>query len=467
MSDDLGTALHRFMDSERHGAEATPPDPRQESDALARRVGRIRAVRTGSSLLVAAAVVGLVTVGVQALEGPSLAPPALPSPTSTGEPTPIPTPSAPLTGTAAPTDAATSVDPDPATFGSAEPMTAGALEDAVDGWHLVRYGTSSAESEVIVPMALYLVGPDGRVQVVPAAIDPQQWNLLDWRPGSPLAIVRSVQEGQTVVVDLLTGAAEPELGLWLDDARFVGDGTSDVLFAANGKLRRVAADGSPRAESPTFTVPYGTTAWSSSPDGAWAVLNDTTGPRVVSAGDLSTPTPLTPYTGHPEACRAWMWVGDTDLLLQCSAGGLAEFSITEPNEFWLAPADGGAPRLLAGTPDQARLGGVWRVGDRLVAGMYGPSEAKASWWEVTADGLTPLTAGGSQWVDVVEVRGAELLLSVQQYGSDHSMGTPSLVALDPVRGTTRVLVKGDTAAFSFIDVVPETFPQAPQTSVGD
>ncbi|WP_448060753.1 hypothetical protein [Cellulomonas hominis] len=467
MSDDLGTALHRFLDSERRGAEATAPDPRQESDALARRVGRIRAVRTGSTLLVAAAVVGLVTVGVQALEGPSLAPPALPSPTSTDEPAPSTTPTAPPTGTAAPTDGATPADPDPATFRSAEPMTPGALENSGDGWHLVRYGTQSADSQVIVPTALYLVSPDGQAQVVPAAIDPQQWDLLDWLPGTALAIVNSVSAGQTTVVDLLTGTSSPPFGAWPYDAQFARDGTTDVLFAVDGKLLRIAADGSPRAESATFTVPYGTTAWSSSPDGARVVLNTTTGPRVVGASDLSAPTTIAPYPGHPEACRAWMWVDDTDLLLQCSAGGLTEFAITDPNEFWLAPADGGTPHPLAGMPDQTRLGGVWRVGDRLVAGMFGPSEAEASWWEVTADGLTPLTAGGSQSVEVVQVRGAELLLSVRQDEPDHSVGTPSLVALDPVRGTTRTLVQGDAAAFSFIEVVPATFPLAPQTSVGD
>ncbi len=467
MSDDLGTALHRFMDSERHHAEATAPDPRRESDALARRVGGARTVRTGSTLLVAAAVVGLVTVGVQALEGPDPAPPALPSPTSTDGPTPSATPSASPTGTAVPTDAATPTDPGPATFRSAEPMTPGALEDSGEGWRLVRYGATSAESEVIVPTALYLLSPDGHIQVVPTPLDPQQWHLLDWLPGTASAIVSSVPEGETRVVDLLTGAPQPVLGLWLDDAVFVRDGTSDVLFAVDGTLRRVAADGSPRAESAPFAVPYGTTAWSSSPDRARVVLNTTTGPRVASASDLATPTPLAPYPGRPEACRAWTWVDDTDLLLQCSTGGFAEFSITEPDEFWLAPAQGGAPRLLTGAPDQTRLGGVWRVGDRLVAGLSGPSEAEAAWWEVTAGGLTPLTAGGSPWVEVCGVRGNELLLSVQQYESGHSIVTTSLVALDPVRGTTRVLVQGDTAAFSFIDVVPVPFPRAPQTSVGD
>jgi hypothetical protein len=162
-----------------------------------------------------------------------------------------------------------------------------------------------------------------------------------------------------------------------------------------------------------------------------------------------------------------MWVDDAEILVECAAGGGASFVVGQPSELWLARVGPGAPRLLAGMPDSRRLAGVWRVGDRLVAGTFGPTEAEAGWWEITAGGVVPLSTGGDPHLRVVDVRGAELVVVRQPYSEPGVPATTSLEAIDPVRGTSRVLADGDPGWFTTMAVSPARDAATPQTDTGD
>src|SRR4029079_4563763 len=121
--------------------------------------------------------------------------------------------------------------------------------------------------------------------------------------------------------------------------------------------------------------------WIMSPAGSSILLHDVAGPRVITTDGFSSVSLLAPYPDRPDACLAWMWVDESSVLLQCAAGGQSEFVLgSTSTEFWLAEVSTVSARLLVGMPEPARLGGVWRVGDRLVAGTFGTSEAEAAWW---------------------------------------------------------------------------------------
>lgn len=472
MTDDIAGALRGFAESQRVAASTSAPDPALESGGLARRVGRRRAVRMGSTVLSTAAVVGAAAAAVLLSGSGRPQPPALPAATLTSTPSPA-GPTASETPTASAT-VAPSATPTPtaAELRDAAPMSPGMLEAADEGWRIVQYSARDEQEEVLVPATLYLLDPDGQPYVVPTAANPAEWYLLDWLPGSALVVAESRTDGATRVMDLLTGESGPAIGYWLDDAQFAGDGSDDVVFSggtvAGIEVVRAGADAEVRARTAMFGYQYGSANWLRSPDGTWIALNDVAGPRAVATDRFTTVVLPAPYPNRPDACRAWMWVDDSEVLMECAPAGGTAFDLgSGDNEFWLVPVDAGAPRQLVGMPIPERLGGVWRVGDRLVAGMFGPSEREASWWAVTTDGLVPLSAGGSPELSVFDVRGSELLATLRPYSVEGEPTTPSIVAIDPVRGTTRTLAEGEAAWFTGLAVVPGRFAGLPQTTTGD
>ena len=75
-------------------------------------------------------------------------------------------------------------------------------------------------------------------------------------------------------------------------------------------------------------------------------------------------------------------------------------------------------------PEAARLGGVWRVGDRLIAGTFGPTTA--AWYEILDDEVRPLS-GGTRQLEIYDVRGSELFAVLRP---DGAAAVASLVAID-------------------------------------
>jgi hypothetical protein len=463
MSDDIRHVLHRLADAELRAADAARPDPGEEVGLLARRVARRRAVRTGSTALAVVALVGGVGVGVQAWNGPTTPPPAHPAPTATPTPSISPSPSP-----AGPSASATIPVPEvePSTFRDAPPLPPGMLETAGAGWYVVQYHPSTEQDDDILPNAAYLVSPDGRAFVFPNVVIPAGSYLTDWLPSTSVALVYGFEPG-VHVMDLLTGAEGPKLA---DDewTAFVGDGSDDVLTSSgHGIVRRLAQDGTVIAEVPDAEVQYGTSPWVGSPSGTHLVVNEVTGPRAVEARGF-TPSPLTlPYPDRPDACRAWMWVDDEQVLVECTLGGDGPFWVGAQSELWLAPAGPGQARRLDGL-DPHGVGGVWRVGDRLVAGTFGPTEATASWFDVTDGDPVPMGSGGTQDLRVFDVHGSELVAAARPYDRDGSGPRPSsIVAVDPVTGTVRQLVVGEPAYFESMAVSHVRYPGAPQTETGD
>lgn len=455
MSDDITAALRGFADEQRLAAAATPPDLALESGTLARRVRRRRAVRTGSAVLTTVAVVGAVTVGSLLSGGRTPVQPAIPAPTST--PTTSPTSGA-------------------AALRGAQPMTPGMLDAAGDDWSLIGYSAMDDAQDVLGPQTAYLLSPDGQAFVVPADLD--GWYLQDWLPHSSL-VVAATAEGAVHVLDLVTGEVGPDLGFAAPirpaydvGVQFVGDGSSDVLVVEEGtsgaRLSRVGADGEVRATTaPFFLLSHGSAVWLASPDRSRVVLNETTGPRAVTTDRLAPSALPAPYPDRPDACRAWMWVDDAEVLLECTPAGASTFSTSDASmEYWLVPVDGDDPRQLVGLPIPERLGGVWRVGDRLVAGSFGLTES-ASWWEVTDDGVVPLSAGGSPDLTVYAVRGSELLATLRPYAETAATASVQLVAIDPVGGTTRTVAEWEPAWYHGLTVAPSRFVGAPEILYAD
>ena len=190
-------------------------------------------------------------------------------------------------------------------------------------------------------------------------------------------------------------------------------------------------------------TPYGAAGWVQSPDRSQIVVNDAAGPRAIATDGFTPSTLPVPYPDRRDACRARMWVDDTLLLMVCTAAGGTPFDVGGTGtELWLVPVDGGDPRQLVGLPAQGYLAGVWRVGDRLVAGNIEPgeSESAASWWEITDDGVVALSTGGPPGLEIQGVRGSEIVATSRPPSTEAAPATASLVAIDPVRGTTRTVV---------------------------
>ncbi|GEA88051.1 hypothetical protein [Cellulomonas cellasea] len=468
MNDDLAAALRGFADQERHVAAASAPDPTLESGALARRVTRRRAVRAGATAVASLAVVGGIAVGVQAWDT-APQPPAVPVPAPT-TPTPTPAPTTPTpTPSPSPTPTAPPAPPPTPTFRDAEPMAPGMLETSGAGWLLVRYQPFADASTASSPAQVYLLSPDGRPYLVPTPLDLEDTYVLDWAPGSTRALVGR-GTGTAWVADLLTGERGPDLATPSVGRAMLHDSSGDVLDtqAAGGiVLRRVAPDGSVLAESPGFERHYGSAALLPSPDTAFVVLNDVAGPRALRTDRLTAIAMAAPYPDLPAACRAWMWVGPAKVLHECSVDGSGPFAVGAESEFWLVPVGGDQPRRLADMPAATSLGGMWRVGDRLVAGTFGPRESQARWWDVTDGRATPLSAGGAPGLRVAGVRGGELVATERPRPVGDEPTVDALVAVDPVTGVVRRLVEGEPGRSSAFGVAPEIVASAPQTEIGD
>ncbi|WP_315096091.1 hypothetical protein [uncultured Cellulomonas sp.] len=461
MSDDITAALRGFADAQRRDADASAPDVAVEAGGLSRRVTRRRTVRAGSMALTAVAAVGVVVVGTLLAGSRTPEPPALPAPTTTWTSTPAPTPTA--TPSATPT---TPSEPTVWALRAADPMPPGMLESTGPGWNVVRYSAWGEQGEgLLVPATVYLLDPTGHPYVVPTATDPEGWYLQDWLPGGPFVVARSSTDGATHVLDLLTGESGPTLGDDLYSARFAGDGTTDVIYDTSGyepRIIRVSSEGVPRAESAAFAKGAAGENWIMSPAGSSILVHDVSGPRVITSDGFSSVSLLAPYPDRPDACAAWMWVDEATVLLECVTGGRSAYVLGSPStEFWLAEVATGSARLLLDMPEAARLGGVWRVGDRLVAGTFGTSEPEAAWWEVTEGGVVPLSAGGDPVVDVVDVRGSELIVVRQQSTVTGVSTTSMLMAVDPVRGSSRPVVEGELAGMITLSVAPSRLARAP------
>lgn len=463
MNDDLAAVLNSFVDTEGDFATLTAPDPSSEAGALARRVSRRRAVRTGASALSAAALIVALVVGVHSLQGPAPGPPVLPASPVPARPSPSPTGSS----TAAVLPKVTTHPLLPV----AEPMEPGMLEAADSNWRLFRFQSWAEMDGAPSPAVVYLLSPDGRTYEVPTPSDPAAWYLLDWLPGTSMAIIQMAHDSPTRVIDLVSGTTVLDLdagNVW--DARFVHDGTHDVIYNAGGAqagLRRVTTEGQVRATTAPFSAPHGTESWLLSPRGAAVLVNDAEGPHLIASADFAAMSMTSPYPARPEACRAWRWVTETEVLVECAKAGAHAFQLGEPSEFWLTTVGSGEPRQLSGLPSATRLGGLWQVGSRLVAASFGPSEAESAWWDVVYGGTTLLSHGGTPDLTVVDVLGSELIGVSRTQQADGIRSVTSLVAIDPVRGTTRTLVDTAPSAASSFALAPSSSGPPPQTSTGD
>jgi hypothetical protein len=465
MNDDLAAVLRSFVDAESDLAMAAAPEPSNEAGDLARRVSRRRAVRTAVTTLSAAALVVAVVVGVHSVQRPDPGPPAIPAPLISAHPSPSPTDSS--TAAALP-----KVTTDPL-LPAAEPMRPGMLEAADSSWRLFRFEAWATINGAPSPAVVYLLSPDGHTYEVPTSANPVAWDLLDWLPGTSLAIVDMNHTTQTRVIDLVSGATVLDLGSgYPPDARFVHDGTHDAIYhsgGAKGGLRRVTMQGQVRATTSQFSAPYATEPWLLSPQGSAVLVNDAAGPRLITSAHFATMSMQSPYPARPDACRAWKWVTETEVLEECAKTGAHAFQPGQPSEFWLTTVGNGKPRQLSGlpVPEATRLGGLWQVGNRLVAGSFGPSETEAGWWDVGHSGTTPLSHGGTADLTVVDVAGAELIAVSRTPEAGGARSVTSLVAIDPVRGTTRTLVTAAPAATSTLALAPSSSGPPPQTGVGD
>ncbi|WP_258723257.1 hypothetical protein [Cellulomonas sp. NS3] len=473
MTDDLAAALRGFAESERRLADATAPDPGRESDAIARRVGRRRAFRAASSSVAALTVLGGLAVGIHATRGPAPEPPARPLPVATATASPTTSPSTPAP-TASSTPSASSATPmQTLALEEAEPMPPEMLETTDARWRLVTYidPTYVGFEGVVAPAGYYLWSPEGRLYLVPAAPSLLGAVIRDWLPGSALVVEESMDSGETWVTDLLTGDRGPTLG---DDALFARDGTSDV-FSFDGwagrpegvNLRRSSIDGVPSSQIPAFVAQYGAEVLLPHPDRTRLLLNDSTGPRVLRTDGLASLAMPSPYPGRPAACRAWMWVGDTDVLHECAESGATDFVVGEPSEFWLVPVGQGTPRRLSGMPEAGTLGGAWRVGDRTVAGTFGVNAPEAAWWDVSNGTATRLGRGTHDDLQVVDVRGGELIATERLIELSRDTRMAALVAADPLTGQSRRVLEGPPGSGPALQVFPQTHPLAPQTVPGN
>jgi hypothetical protein len=484
MTEDLSTALREFVAEEARAASATAPDPRREAAALAARVARRRAVRGGLAVSAAAAATVVVTLGLGAGSGRDVAPapPAVPAPSASAGPSPAPTttatppavPAPPQTPAPSP-DGAAPVVPE-----AAQPLPDGLLETTDARWQLVLHRGHDDDGLLVSPTAVYLVGPDGSTYAVPVvlpaapAIGPTAlWYLEDWLPGTSRILVTWPDGSRSAVVDVRTGEVHQDLeGVAWNGARFLRDGSGDVLAsggAGSGDLRRVTPAGDVRAAVPVREVRADSLPWRLSPDASAVLLNPTSGPAVLTSDDLAPVALAPPYPDLPDACRGWGWVAPGEVLLECDLGGARPYTPGMPTEFWLGSVGGDAPRPLTGMPGSTSLGGVWRVGDRLVAGTWGPREDRARWWEVVDGGLTPLSDGGTPEVDVVGVVGDRLLAVTSEPGAARDEGSrvSSLVVVDPLTGDTRSLLTTHAVPLPGFSVVPRTLQHVPPTEIGD
>lgn len=432
------------------GPEPTAEVLAAEVRRVTAQVRRRRATRAAGLVVGAAAAVVIGAIGVQALDAPAPAPPAqtgTPSPTSERVPTeePVPEP------TGAPLGEVTEHPLLPA----ASALREGMLEASTDDWRLVTYQPRTPDGPG--PVA-YLMDPVGALYEVPTPLalglspgDGGTTAVHDWLPGTSLVLVgeTSGAEGPTgfTVRDVLTGATVGDLtdltgGDTFTEARFVRDGTTDVLVTRTGLAwdtvtvagtQRTTADGAPVWTREGFTAPDLATvtrrAVLPSPDGTRLLLNDGA-PRHESATDRRGQRDVPLPAGAGE-CVAELWWGDAHVVLGCGATSSDRTSSgTDRTELWLVPVDAGEPVLL--TDDAAGVVPLLVVDDRLVATHRDPdTEGRIAF---TRDGReTPLPSPqGAGWQPYGTIDGRVL-----------TTGTADgdLVALDPWTGTASVLLR--------------------------
>lgn len=462
MTDDLSGILRGFVTAEDHAARSATPDPGLVTHALARRVGRRRAIRIGASTLTASVVVvGVALAAAHGLRLPEPVPPVVPGPSVSVEPTPSPTPTISTTPTPTPT---TSAPPVLGTLGGMiEPVpqawTPGLFERTDLSWHLVR--TFFRADDGSGRDATVLVAPDGVLTEVPETLVEQEWSLLDWLPGTSRVLV-SFAWDDVRIVDLTTGATVVEIpslpasASVRESAYFVWDGTGDVVVLRtpapwdevrhSTEVVRIAADGSPQRTIVSVDDQAGVTL---SPDRSLVLLN--TRPEAVVYPVSGAPTRrVSPYPSAPEACATGQWMSDSEVLFECSADGVSPFEWGTANEYWLAgvaPASGARPSAarLVGVPTVPKgetVMGTFLVGGRIVVAsvpaFLADVTVETHWWEVDGDGATALSTTPGTFQSDVDVVGSEII------GVDWSAAsgdTPiALRAVDPVKGTTRDIV---------------------------
>jgi YD repeat-containing protein len=298
--------------------------------------------------------------------------------------------------------------------------------------------------------------------------------LLDWRPGTAEVLLSDFSAGGVHLVDLATGSTQliaTTMAFW-NDPQFVPDGSGDVLRydwdGARRTMARVDSDGSVIARTPEFAVADVPIVWHTSPDGTLLAVNDARGPALYSTDTLTPVASTSPYPARPDACRVWTWTSDDELLLPCSTAGATTLDPWEMRaEYWLVPTDGGAPTLMSGMPEAMRLGGAWRVDGRLVVSLSGVSEARASWWEWTEQGLTPLSSGDRNVVDVLGVEGSTIVFSEFSYQSGPQEPYQRVVALDPFTGERHILISTPPATLGAFGIAPQGQREASASQGGD
>lgn len=430
MTQDLSTLLREAAQTEEQHARDTAPDPHAETARIAALASRRRRTRTAglsAGLAAAAVVAGLLAVEV----------PALPSPT-------LPAWLDPDRGDSPPDDGQVVEDP---ALPDAAPMPDGALESAGPGWALVLYTGGAAGSDA-VPTRLYLVGPAGERYLVPHALedlrDDGGLTGLQWLPGTTLVLADAPGTGW-VVLDVLDGRTVAEVtpsGPSREaEARWIGDGTTDILVQSPGalSLSRVTLAGAPVAETTLVLAEPDADpgrGWSVSPDGRFAVTTMRSERLVTDLGDFSAGPLLThPYPG--DACAPAGWAADEVVLLTCHGWGDDD---GEARELWLAPLDGAEPSPVAIPADTAQS--VWSVDGRTVVRVRQDDPARLVLATPDGDPVLDLDqedTGGS--VRLVGVEGGSLLAVV--------VGTP------PVEAWRLVRIDAGTGAVTELVPAPE------------
>lgn len=429
MTKDLSTLLREAVQTEEQHARGTAPDPERETVRIAALATRRR--RSGTARLAAGLAAAAVVAGLLAVEAPALPVPTLPAWLG------------PDRGDARVDDSR--VEDHPA-LPDAAPMPDGALESAGPGWALVLYSGGAAGSDA-VPSRLYLVGPAGERYTVPHALeglrDDGGLTGLQWLPGSTLVLADAPGTGW-VVLDVLDGRTVAEVApsgpSRETEARWVGDGTTDILVQSAGALAlsRVSLAGGPVAE--TTLVLAETDAergrgWTVSPDGRFAVTTMRSERLVTDLRDFSAGPLLThPYPG--DACAPVGWAAG-EVLLTCHGWGDDD---AEARELWLAPLDGAEPSRVALPADSAQS--VWSVDGRTVVRVRQDDPARLVL--ATPDGDPVLELGAEDtggFVRLVGVEGDSLLAVV--------VGPP------PVEAWRLVRIDAGTGAVTELVPAPE------------
>jgi hypothetical protein len=383
-------------------------------------------IRTAAGLAVAAFLLAALT-GC----GPTPIAPSTDTPTSTpSATTSTPSTSAPPTPEALSTP---TVDP---LLPTAEPLTRGLLGTTDASWLMVMVmGVSDPNGhDGRSATATYLIDPTGVRYQLPDLPGSDQY-LLQWLPGTALALASSTTDSGTsvVVVDLETGATTPvdlegiaaEAGLTGVNVQvtFVGDGTTDLL---------VSMFGGPSGLSERRTLDGTVTASADGP----AALTPTSGGRVLLNTMTDVPQWVDPATLKPRApvqlpdatCGLSDWWLDATGSVLASCPDSGHYVANPDAATWRLPVEPSVPWItpVVGYPDGTvliRSGEVSATPDTL---------------RMSATTATPVEVPFAVhlWDHGTVVAGT---------ADRTGVGGDALVAWDIADGTTTVLVPGLTA----------------------